>query len=89
MDIKVYKRPGCGWCVKLDEVMNRAGIKQENIETFIVGKDITNDEFKEKFPSAIGVPYTIIDEEELPGVPDVVKYFVDKGILSSRKTNGN
>lgn len=82
MDIQIYKKPGCGYCVKIDELMTRAGIEAEII---MIGKDITTDEFKTNYPNATGVPHVVIDGEEIGGLVETVKYFVEKGLVSSKK----
>lgn len=82
MDIQIYKKPGCGYCVKIDELMTRAGIKAEII---MIGKDITVEEFKTNYPNAKGVPHVVIDGEEIGGLVETVKYFVEKGLVSSKK----
>ncbi len=82
MDIQIYKRPGCGYCVKIDELMARAGVEAEVI---MIGKDITVDEFKSKYPDAHGVPHVIINDEQIGGLVETVKYFVEKGLVSSKK----
>lgn len=82
MDIQIYKKPGCGYCVKIDELMTRAGIEAEVI---MIGKDITVDEFKTKYPNASGVPHVVIDGEVIGGLVETVKYFVEKGLVSSKK----
>jgi glutaredoxin len=82
MDIQIYKKPGCGYCVKIDELMTRAGIEAEII---MIGKDITTDEFKTNYPNAKGVPHVVIDGEEIGGLVETVKYFVEKGLVSSKK----
>ena len=82
MDIQIYKKPGCGYCVKIDELMTRAGIEAEII---MIGKDITTDEFKTNYPNATGVPHVVIDGEEIGGLVETVKYFVEKGLVTSKK----
>ncbi|MGA1663903.1 MAG: glutaredoxin domain-containing protein, partial [Methylophilaceae bacterium] len=82
MDIQIYKKPGCGYCVKIDELMTRAGIEAEII---MIGKDITVEEFKTNYPNAKGVPHVVIDGEEIGGLVETVKYFVEKGLVTSKK----
>jgi glutaredoxin 3 len=82
MDIQIYKKPGCGYCVKIDELMTRVGIEAQVI---MIGKDVTLDEFRTNYPNATGVPYVIIDGEEIGGLVETVKYFVEKGIVTSKK----
>lgn len=84
MEILVYKTPGCGHCVKIDELMKRAKLEYTSV---VVGKDITREEFIQKYPQATGYPYTIIDDQPVGGLVEVIKVFVDKKLVSS-KTNG-
>lgn len=84
MDIYIYKTPGCSYCVKIDELMRRANLDYTSI---VVGKDITREEFVQKYPQATGYPYTVIDGEPIGGLMQVIKLFVDKKLVSS-KTNG-
>ena len=62
--------------------MSRANVEYTAI---LVGKDITREEFKLKYPLAAGFPYTIIDGEIIGGITETVKLFVEKGLVSSRK----
>jgi len=82
MDIQIYKKPGCGYCVKIDELMTRVGIEAQVI---MIGKDVTVEEFRTNYPNATGVPHVIIDGEEIGGLVETVKYFVEKGIVTSKK----
>lgn len=82
MDIQIYKKSGCGYCVKIDELMKRADITPTVI---MIGSDISNEEFKTKYPDAKGVPFVIIDGQQIGGLMETVKYFVEKGLVSSRK----
>lgn len=83
MDIHIYKSPGCGYCVKVIELMERANVQYQ---TTTIGKDITLNEFKSLYPNAKGFPYVIIDGNVVGGLVETVKLFVEKGLVSSRKT---
>ncbi len=82
MDIHIYKSPGCGYCVKIIELMNRAGVKYR---TTTIGKDMTLEEFKNLHPDVHGFPFAIIDDVPIGGLVETVKFFVDKGLVSSKK----
>ena len=62
--------------------MNRADVEYTAL---LVGKDISREEFKTKYPHAAGFPYTIIDGEIIGGIIETVKLFVEKGLVSSKK----
>lgn len=82
MDIHIYKTNGCGYCVKIIELMNRAGI---DYKATVVGVGMTVDEFKSLYPEAAGFPYVVVDGEPVGGLVETVKLFVEKGLVSSRK----
>lgn len=50
----VYSKPNCPGCDKLKKEYIREGIE---FEERIIGKDITVDEFCERFPRVRTVPY--------------------------------
>jgi glutaredoxin len=82
MDITIFKTTGCGYCVKVIELMERAQVKYTDI---VVGKDITKEEFLHKHPGVSGFPYVIIDGNPVGGLVETVKLFVEKGLVTSRK----
>jgi glutaredoxin 3 len=82
MDITIYTTSGCIYCEKIKELMRRADVEYQ---TIVVGKDITREEFKIKYPFAPGFPYTIINDQEIGGLVETVKLFVEKGLVSSKK----
>ena len=82
MEIIIYKISGCKYCVQIEELMQRANLNYTSIH---VGKDITKQQFSQLYPSATGFPYTIIDGTVVGGLVDVVKLFVEKKLVSSKK----
>jgi glutaredoxin 3 len=82
MEIIIYTTLGCSYCTKIKELMNRADVEYTAI---LVGKDITREEFRIKYPVAAGFPYVIIDDKIIGGIVETVQLFVDMGLVSSRK----
>lgn len=82
MNIVIYTTSGCIYCEKIKELMRRADVEYT---AFLVGKDITREDFRIKYPLASGFPYAIIDEEPVGGLVETVKLFVEKGLVSSKK----
>ena len=82
MQVTIYKTPGCGYFVKADELMERAGL--QDVERIVVGKDITREEFKEKFPNSTGFPWILLDGKQIGGLMQTVRYFVDKKLVTAR-----
>ena len=82
MKIEAYTTSDCSYCDHLKELLLRANLK--DITTFIkVGRDITREEFIEKFPDANGYPYVIIDGEHLPGLVPAARYLVQHNLIKS------
>lgn len=82
MDIVVYKTSGCGHCIKIGQLMERAGVPHTS---YMMGKDFTLTEFKEKFPEISSFPFVVIDGKPIGGLMDTVKLFVEQGLVSSRQ----
>jgi glutaredoxin 3 len=82
MNIHIYKTIGCGYCIKIIELMQRAGVPYH---ATVVGTDMTLQEFKEIYPRAKGFPYVIVDGEPIGGLTETVKLFVEKGLVSSKR----
>jgi glutaredoxin len=79
MKIKFYSTPGCLYCEKLKELFERANIKDyEDIQA-------TSTEMKKDYPNATSFPYVIIDGEEVGGLVETAKFFVEKNLVSSNK----
>lgn len=83
MEIVIYKIPGCGGCSKINELMQRAEIEYESIT---VGIGISRENLIEKYPEVreVGFPFTVIDGNIIGGLTDTVRFFVEKGLVSSK-----
>jgi glutaredoxin len=81
MDIKIYSVSGCSWCSKVKELMRRADVSYEEI---MINRDIPKEEFRQLYPEINSYPYVVIDGEGIGGVIPTVKYFVEKGLVSSK-----
>ena len=80
MEIKFYSTPGCYYCKKLKELFERAGI--ENYTEI----SSTSDEMKKDYPNAKSFPYVIIDGEEIGGLVETAKKFLEEGwVLAPKK----
>lgn len=79
MDITVYTLPNCSACAHLYELMSRANQTYTKIE---VGTDITMEEFKEKYSSVNMLPYAIIDDQEVGGLVEVARKFLQAGLVT-------
>ena len=83
MEIIAYTLPGCSACQTLKKLFQRAEV--EYTETTI-HKDISLVKFTQDYPNVSVFPYVVIDGERIGGLVEVAKLFVDKGLVSSKKS---
>ena len=43
------------------------------------------DLFKEKYPEVLGFPFVVIDGEQIGGLVETAKLFLDKGLVTAPK----
>lgn len=82
MEIVAYTLPGCSHCKSLKELFRRANADYTEV---VVKQDITMEEFVHRMPGITHFPYVVIDGENLGGLVDTVKLFVERGLVSSSK----
>jgi len=80
MDIKAYTSKGCFYCDQLKKLFERANLEAEFI---LVDPQEERDEFKKKYPGAIGYPHVILDGTELGGLVNTAKFLVKEGFVHS------
>lgn len=80
MKIKLYTAIGCVHCTHIKTLFTRANLEWEEIE---IGKDISIEQFKSKYPSVDATPFVIIDDQEYVGIVDVAKKFLKEGIVQA------
>jgi glutaredoxin len=61
MKIIVYSKENCPACVALKNRLNKDG---ESFTEINVGKDITREEFLEKFPQVRMMPHMVFENDE-------------------------
>jgi glutaredoxin len=82
MDIKIYTSSTCGWCLKIKELLKRAEVEYTE---YRLGVDFTREEFSEMFKDRNSFPTMTVDGEYIGGLTESVRYFVEKGLVSSSK----
>lgn len=80
MEIIVYTMVGCSSCNIIKELFQRADV---NYTEYILNKNISRAEMKEKYPNANSFPFVVIDNEEVGGLLETAKLFLEKGLVSS------
>ena len=77
MKITMYTRtdPPCPFCQQSKQLAENKNIAFENID---IGKDITREEFQEKFPSARSVPLILDNGVVIGGFAEFRNYLLSK-----------
>jgi glutaredoxin len=77
MNITMYTRtnPPCSFCQMAKQFAENKQITFKNIE---IGKDITHEEFQEKFPSARSVPLILDNDVVIGGFNEFGNYILAK-----------
>jgi glutaredoxin len=81
-EIVIYTMKGCGHCDRIKELLHRAEVSYTE-KTLDV--DFTREEIMEMFPLLPGYPAMTVGGEYIGGVVESVKYFVEHGLVSSKK----
>jgi thioredoxin reductase (NADPH) len=68
----IYSKDDCPYCDRAKTLLETKQIEYEEIK---VGKDITREEFLEKFPNVRTVPQIYLDESYIGGYDSLVKHF--------------
>jgi len=79
MNIEIYTREDCVWCVRAQELLSRHHIPFTKIN---MPEDISRDDIIEKFPTARTFPIIVINDKYIGGFVELEQYFND-GYLES------
>ena len=85
MEIKMYARVGCKFCGNLEELFKRADLEYKKIVVGEKQNQCPMDLFKEKYPEVLGFPFVVIDGEQIGGLVETAKLFLDKGLVTAPK----
>lgn len=79
MDIVIYSKPNCNWCVKAKELMNRLGMKYDEL---ILDVDYTKEELRELVPEnlPLTVPQIFVYNKRVGSYEDFVDYCDNHGL---------
>lgn len=78
MKFTVYSKNGCPYCEKIERVMNLSNFEYE---IFKLDEDFTKMEFYDKFGYNSTFPQVILDEKNLGGCIDTVKYLKENQLI--------
>ena len=73
MDITIYSKPNCNWCVKAKELMNRLGLQYDEK---ILEQDYTREELRKLVPEnlPLTVPQIFVYNKRVGDYEDFVDY---------------
>lgn len=79
MKIDVYTRyePPCSYCMA-----TKASLHSKNMEfnEFVVGKDLSTDELREKFPLARTLPVIMVDGKYIGGYNELMNHLLGNAV---------
>ena len=81
MNVTIYTKDNCSWCVKAKELMNNLGVRYEEKK---LGVDYTRDDLKELLPDTLPltVPQVFVYNKRIGGYEDLVDYIESTGLNS-------
>ena len=73
MNIVIYSKPNCNWCVKAKELMNKLNLQYDEK---ILEQDYTREELRELVPEnlPLTVPQIFVYNKRVGGYEDFVDY---------------
>ena len=74
----VDSREGCPYCEKIKEVMQLAKLQHR---VYDLGTDFTREEFYDQFGYGSTFPQVVVDNKNLGGCIDAVKYLREQKII--------
>ncbi len=82
MEIKIFTTPGCVWCHRMKELMERADLTYTEVNW----RELSGDEqvaLTEQYPEMTSFPAAVIDGVFHKGIVSVAKKFLDEGLVSA------
>lgn len=78
MNIVIYSKPNCPWCVKAKELMNKLNL---NYDEKVLDVDYTRDELKQHMPEnlPLTVPQIFVYNKRIGGYEDFAEWCDNHG----------
>lgn len=73
--IDIYSKENCGYCDAAKKLLDGRNIVYNEIQ---IGRDISREDFMERFPHARTVPVILIEGKHIGGYTDLVEYYKSK-----------
>lgn len=72
MSAVIYSRDNCIYCDRAKELLESANIEYTEYK---IGRDLSREEFLEKFPNTRTVPQIYLDETYIGGYDKLIQHF--------------
>ena len=72
MNAEIYSKDNCPYCDRAKVLLSSKDI---NFTEFKIGRDLTREEFLERFPNARTVPQIYLDNQYIGGYDSLVAHF--------------
>jgi len=79
MNVKIYSKSGCPFCVKTEEVMYHIGISPTVLS---LNTDFDKEDFYAIFGEGSTFPKVLIDDQVIGGAKETIEYLQANGRLS-------
>ena len=70
--IRVFTKNDCPFCVQAKQLLNNKGY---SFTEFVLGEDMTKEDFVEAFPKVKTVPHIIVGNNTIGGYKQLVEFF--------------
>ena len=78
MNFTVYTRDGCPYCTQIKQVLSGKGY---NYAEYKLGVDFQREAFNTQFGQGSTFPQVVLNNENLGGCTDAVKYLREKNLV--------
>jgi glutaredoxin len=79
MKFTVYSKDGCGYCSKIEQVLELSNLEHKIYKLFV---DFTPEQFYAEFGQGSTFPQVIVnDQDHLGGCVDTIKYLQENNVI--------
>ena len=78
MKFTVYSKDGCPYCTKVQQVLKLAKLQHV---VYKLNRDFTREEFYGKFGNGSTFPQVTVDEKNIGGCTDTVRYLKEQKLV--------
>lgn len=78
MKFTVYTKPGCPYCDKVKQVLSLTNME---FVSYNLGENFTREEFYAQFGSGSTFPQVVVDDKNIGGCTDTIKFLQENKIV--------